>query len=131
MKLYIHIFYFRLLPTTNRTTLELKRKRIHDGTRIDLRYQSHHTGIETVDAIMLKNPDFTTNRTTLELKLHLKIEPVISVDYQSHHTGIETIEEDVLFCKAHATNRTTLELKPNSTYTQLGGFVLPIAPHWN
>ena len=103
--------YFRL--PTNRTTLELKRVKVSFDNQIGLSYQSHHTGIETqLWGKRGLRRFLPTNRTTLELKLQLWTILSVNSYYQSHHTGIETTENQECNQQLYSTNRTTLELKP-------------------
>ena len=94
-------------------------------------YQSHHTGIETQFDHLFSVGFWTTNRTTLELKLI----PGNATNYSSISTNRTTLElkrrkwsdwGKVSDYQSHHTGIETWKYSP-----QFGHFCLPIAPHWN
>ena len=74
--------------------------------------QSHHTGIETLDAPQGPLHRHTLNRTTLELKLH-SYSILLFVLTSLNRTTLELKLTDMIAASSTgaALNRTTLELK--------------------
>ena len=84
---------------------------------LNLGYQSHQSGIETVICICTLGGEWATNRTNLELK-HISCVGIgyRNVSYQSHQSGIETWVFIDYSDFSSATNRTNLELKRSQRF---------------
>ncbi len=144
----------QLPVSTNRTILELKQWNKELSIYEIKTYQSHHTGIETLNfhLVFLVLVTYQSHHTGIETIIGVS-HTEISRSYQSHHTGIETADGDQRVLRHFPTNRTILELKQTRNFAknickvptnrtilelklrlyfaQCQTLILPIAPYWN
>jgi len=95
-------------------------------------YQSHQSGIETGEKIIIISPAVPTNRTNLELKREFYFRPG-EVQSTTNRTNLELKpkNKNSNLEGGGATNRTNLELKLARYSDIFLGSPLPIAPIWN